>query len=75
MRVNGFITEYRCTQKVNLMRQIYREVKLCTRIIDSKLIIHDLLSYLNHFVSIYKVSNNEFQYMMKTYFFLIPVKA
>ena len=42
------------------MQQIYREVKLCTRIIDFKMILHDLLTYINHFGRIHKVSNNQF---------------
>ena len=42
------------------MQQIYKEVRLCTRIIDFKLILHDLLPYINHFGRIHKVSNNQF---------------
>ena len=42
------------------MQQIYMEVKLFSRIMDCKFILHGLLPSINHFSHIYKASNNEF---------------
>ena len=60
------------------MQQIYREEKLRTHIIDFQFILHDLLPYINHFGRIYKVSNNQFEYIYWKYTYIcfpIPVRA